>query len=484
MSGDARRRAYATVLLVLCGVLGHMNGADRADASPHVTLKPGDNLQHAVERHPAGTTFVLESGMYRLQEIRPKDADTFVGSKGTVLSGARILTNFNREGRLWAAGNQNQQGQQNGYCDPRHPRCAHPEDLFIDDKPLRHVRDLSAVEPGTWYFDYERRKIYVADDPAGHTVEASVARSAFSGAATGVTIRGLTIEKYAVPAQFGVIGDQHPGLGWVVANNEVRWNHGNGINLADGSQALNNFVHHNGQKGIGGGGLNLLVQGNEIAFNNWAGFDLAWEAGGAKFAQTKGLIVRGNSIHDNTGEGLWCDVDCIDSVYENNTVTNNSAGGLAYEISYGAIIRNNVVRNNGAPDSTWLWGAQITVQNSRDVEVYGNTIEVAPDRGNGIGIIQQNRGSGAQGPHISANNYVHNNVIIHRRSPQGVSGEVADYNEKELAGQNNRFDYNAYHVTDPAASHWRWGGFQNWEGMHHLGQELHGTLDTKLPPIK
>ncbi|HLK47706.1 MAG TPA: right-handed parallel beta-helix repeat-containing protein [Bryobacteraceae bacterium] len=492
MRGNGKQVSGAVLVLALCGAWVQTSAAAKKPAAtsadrgegPQVTLKPGDDVQRAVDRHPMGTTFVFESGLYRLQTIRPKDADTFIGIRGAILSGARALTNFTREGRAWVASNQNQQGQLNGYCDPGHPRCMHAEDLFIDDKPLRHVSDREAVGPGTWFFDYAQHKIYMGDDPAGHKVETSVARSAFGGMAAGVTIRGLTIEKYAVPAQFGAIGDQYPGPGWVVAENEVRWNHGNGINLKDGGQAVKNFVHHNGQKGIGGGGAELLIQGNEISFNNWAGFDLAWEAGGAKFAQTRGLIVRDNSIHDNTGEGLWCDVDCIDSVYEGNTVFNNSAGGMAYEISYGAVIRNNIVRDNGARDASWLWGAQIVVQNSRGVEIYGNTVEVAPDRGNGIGIIQQNRGSGVQGPHISANNYVHHNTIIHRRSPQGVNGAVADYDEKGLFSQNNRFDYNTYHVTDPNAAHWRWGSYQNWEGMHRLGQELHGTVDTKLPPVK
>jgi len=455
--------------------------ADRVENGRQVKLRPGDDLQQAVDRHPPGTTFLLAAGSYRLQSVRPKEGDTFVGAAGAVLTGARLLNKFSRESRYWVANNQDQEGQINGVCDPTHPRCNRPEDLFVDNHPLRHVPKLSQVGPGTWFFDYPNHKIYFADDPSGHTVETSVARSAFAGPAGHVTIRGLIIEKYAIPAQFGAIGDQYPGADWVVEHNEVRWNHGTGISLTNGSQALDNFVHDNGQKGIGGVGQDILMQGNEVSSNNWAGFAWAWEAGGAKFALSKDLVVRQNSIHDNNGEGLWCDIDCVNSLYENNTIVNNAFGGIAYEISYGAVIRNNTVRNNGWPAATWLWGAQILVQNSRNVEITGNTVEVAPDRGNGICIIQQNRGSGSLGPHTSANNYVHHNVIIHRGSPRGVNGEVADYEPVALANQNNRFDYNAYHVTDPAARYWEWGGAQTWESLHHLGQELRGTLDTRLP---
>ncbi len=477
----------ACAVLVLCAITGTADvayAAGAVESSDSVPLKPGDDLQRVVDSHPPGTTFLLAAGVYRLQSVRPKEGDSFVGARGAILNGARVLTRFRREGRYWVAAGQNQQGQLNGACDPEHPRCMHPEDLFFDNHPLRHVAELSSVGPGTWFFDYPNHKIYFADDPSGHTVETSVARSAFAGPAGHVTIRGLIVEKYAIPAQFGAIGDQYPGPNWVVEHNEVRWNHGTGISLVDGSKALENFVHDNGQKGIGGVGQNILMQGNEVSSNNWAGFALSWEAGGAKFALSKHLTVRGNSIHDNIGEGLWCDIDCLNNLYENNAVVNNTGGGIAYEISYGAVIRNNVVRGNGLPNATWLWEAQILVQNSRDVEIYGNTVDVAPDRGNGIGIIQQNRGSGALGPHIAANNYVHHNVIIHRRSPQGADGEVADYNQKELANQNNRFDYNAYHVTDTAAPHWIWGTPQNWEGLRRLGQEAHGTIDTSLPPAR
>lgn len=470
---------FVGVLFVLLATAGRTTDTTGNPAS--VALKPGDDLQKAVDRHPAGTTFSLQSGIYRLQSVKPKPGDTFLGAAGATLTGARLLTKFEREGRLWVASNQTQEGQTNGACDPQHPRCDHPEDLFFDNHPLRHVGDRSMVEPGTWFFDYPHHKIFFADNPAGHIVETSAARSAFAGPAPNVTIRGLTIEKYAIPAQFGAVGDQYPGPDWVVDHNEVRWNHGTGISLVNGSKALNNYVHDNGQKGIGGVGQGILMDGNEVAFNNWAGFAMSWEAGGAKFALSKDLTVRRNSIHDNLGEGLWCDIDCVNSIYENNTVGNNAGGGIAYEISYRAVIRNNVVRNNGMPSSTWLWGAQILVQNSRDVEIYGNTVEVAPDRGNGIGIIQQNRGSGSLGPHIATNNYVHNNVIIHRRSPRGANGQVADYQADALANQNNRFDYNAYHVTDPAAMHWMWGGAQTWTGLRRQGQELHGTLDTTLP---
>ena len=51
--------------------------------------------------------------------------------------------------------------------------------------------------------------------------------------------------------------------------------------------------------------------------------------------------------------------------------------GIKHEISYDAIIRNNIVAGNGGSFDEWLWGSQILVQNSSNVEVYGNFVEVA-----------------------------------------------------------------------------------------------------------
>ena len=451
-----------------------------------VTLNPGDNIQQAVDQNPENTTFLLNPGIYRLQSVQPKNGDSFIGAQlGVILSGAQVLNSFGQEGGLWVAYNQYQQGDLSGICDAQHPGCAHPEDLFYDGNPLLHVTDISQVQPGRWYFDYANHKIYFADDPNGHLIETTVARSAFYGPAANVTISGMCIEKYAVPSQWGAVGDQTPGPNWVISNTEERWNHGAGIMLSDGGQALNNLVHHNGNKGIGGTGQNILVQGNEISFNGWGGFEIWWDVSGAKFGRTNGLVVRGNSVHDNLSNGLWNDSDSVNTLYENNVITNNIGGaGISYETSYGATIRNNVLRNNSWYNVPWMWGSQILIQNSSNVTVYGNTVDASAAFGNGIGIIQQNRGNGAYGPHISANNFVYGNSIT-LRSAQALSGEVADFNEPTMVStQNNWFDYNSYHVVDPTATHWKWGDYESWDGMHQMGQELHGSMDTNLPPAQ
>jgi len=458
------------------------DGVDRSlpALTSSTTLYPGQDLQAAVNSNPGGTTFTLKAGVHRLQSITPKGGDKFVGEVGTVLNGARRLTTFTRQGGYWIASGQTQKGPvlaaASADCLPAYPRCAYPEQLFINNALLKHAGSLAAVGPGSWYFDYAADKIYFVDDPTGKTVETSVSSYAIRGGGANVTITGLTVEKYASPPQHGAI-DAAGQIGWVVTNNEIRWNHGRGISTASGMQISGNNVHHAGNLGIAGGGRNLLVENNEIAYNNTAGFSPArWEAGATKFAATDGLIVRGNFIHHNHGSGLWSDVNAINTLYENNRVEDNDWRGLLYEISYKGIIRNNSFRRNGfVLPLTYAFsvdGAAIVISNSRDVEIYGNTIE---NNKNGIGFIQTNRGTGPYGAHLVYNVYVHDNSIV---QPTGrAAGAVQNVGTNAVfTSQNNRFVHGTYDLGT-AAKYFTWMNADRttteWKGY---GLDMTGTF--------
>ena len=453
------------------------------------TPNSGVNIASVVAASPEGTHFVFGPGIYRNLQIVPKNNDVFTGNPGATLNGSVQLTSFSLVGGLWRAVNQTQVGAVNGFCDSAHPMCNHSEDLYYDDRPLLAVASIANVVSGTWFFDHSSQSIYLADNPNGHKVETSVTRNAFSGPAQNVTIQGFTIEKYAIPGQFGAVGDQYPGTGWIVKNNEIRLNHGAGISLASNGQAVQNFVHNNGQLGIATADTtnstanNILIEDNEISFNNWAGFDTGWAAGGAKLCSAVNLSVRDNYVHDNFGPGLWTDVFSNGVLYSGNAVRNNMGSGIVHEIGYTATIRNNTVSGNYQAGNAWYWGAQIMIQNSRNVEVYGNLAEVAGNRGQGIVIVQQDRGSGPLGPNLALNNYVHNNTVIHDGA-QGSSGLAGDYQVQALlTTNNNRFDSNSYQTPDPSGYYWVWDQPKNHSGMQSAGQELHGTVAAQLNPV-
>ncbi|MGH9161334.1 MAG: right-handed parallel beta-helix repeat-containing protein [Vicinamibacteraceae bacterium] len=451
-----------------------------------VEIAPVQEIQDVVDESPAGATFLLKAGVHRPQTIIPKERQTFMGEPGTILSGARVLTGWARSGATWYVTGQTQQGLPRGECLPEHPRCAHPENLFVDDKILIHTDSLSRGGPGKWFFDYAADRIYVWDDPTGHVVEASVVTYAFDGAASNVTISDLVIEKYANRAEDGAI-QAWDATGWTILDNEVRWNHGIGIHMADGRRVLNNHLHHNGQMGIGGKGDNSYVVGNEIAYNNTVGFDPYWSAGGTKFTFSDGLTISKNFSHHNGGPGLWTDTDNINVVFEYNRCEDNTHSGISHEIGYKAIIRHNTLRRNGSkhPYPYWVEGGGIVVSTSSDVEVYGNTLE---ENWQGITGLDEDRGAGGHGVHTLTNFHAHDNVVKsvtplgEGSGRTGIKGETeATFTRKGNLFTNNTYELGPYRTyffwMDGEHSEAAWKGF----GQDVDGRFVRAEAPTNTP---
>jgi len=463
--------------------LGAAAGPSSDSVCPPASLRlePGMDLRAAVARAGEGVAFCIAAGEHRLQSIRPRHGQSFHGETGAILNGARLVTDFRREGRRWVAGGQAQRGQRKfaEHCIPTMPRCSHPEAVFLDDVPLRHAASLRQLRTGYFFIDYDAAQLYLADDPRGRKVEASVAPYAFMGGAIGVSITNLIVEKYASPLQAGAIGHDVTSQDWLVRNNEIRLNYGIGLVVGTGSRVIGNRLRHNGNMGAGCVGDRILFEGNEITGNgHFAGLDVLWEGGGAKCAKTSELVVRGNHLHGNHGLGFWTDIDNRMTLYENNLVENNSMGGLSHEISYSAVIRDNRFRGNGYGFARWLWGGAIQVQNSQDVLVQGNWVEVSGP-GNGIALIQQDRGTGAYGPYLTRNNTIRDNMLVlHGAGRPGASGLIADHAMTAMQQANNVFDGNDYLAADPNALRWGWADrFLDWDAFRAAsGQERRGRL--------
>ncbi|MEE9179129.1 MAG: right-handed parallel beta-helix repeat-containing protein [Acidimicrobiia bacterium] len=426
-----------------------------------VTVSPGDNLQLLVNQNPEGTRFVLTPGVYRMQAVKAKAGNTFAGQVGAILNGSKILTDFQLEGGLWVVRGQDQEARPRGTCFEDRPGCAHNTDLFVDDVPLEQVLSLGEVASGTWFFDYAADTIYMADDPTGHVVEASVTEHAFKGRVPDVTIRGLVIEKYANRAQFGAVfaiagvweGGVVSSPNWVIENNEFRLNHGPGLSVSDYMIVRNNSFHNNGQQGLQGGGIDVLVENNQVFSNGWAGFDPWWDAGGMKFSKTEGLIVRTNLVHDNDGKGIWVDIDNRNTLVEDNHVYENTHQGIYEEISYDAVIRNNLVESNGFAQEAHIAGAGIMVNSSPNVEVYGNTVIGNKD---GIAAMAIGRGGGAYGLYELRGLSVHDN---HIEMTEGQTG-IIDFKDDPavFTSMNNRFENNTYQIDPGLATPFQWDG--------------------------
>jgi hypothetical protein len=288
----------------------------------------------------------------------------------------------------------------------------------------------------------------------------------------GVRIQGLIIEKYKPPVQQAPIKGGGT-IGWVVQGNEIRYNATGGLRIGDKMQVLQNKIHHNHQIGIVGSGDSVLVDGNEIAYNNWLKeYSFGFELGGSKFVNTKYLIVRNNYVHDNYGNGLWTDMNNIHTLYEKNTVDDNSGAGIFHEVSFAATIRNNITRRNGFAKG-WVTGAGILVAASSDVEIYGNQVL---DNKQGIVGTQQHRTiNGVSFDQNLKNFFAHDNTV--RMPANGITGIAQDIGDLGVyTKRNNRFQANTYDLgTDNTPFQWMSKNLtkSQWQGY---GQDTQGTF--------
>lgn len=455
-----------------------------------ISIAPGMDIQAAILAAPPASTFRLLPGIHRLQRITPRTGDTFEGTIQSgklvsILSGAKILSTwtFDRDG--WWAGNQTQQGQQvdGDVCRIGYPCCNRPEDLFMDSELKRHVPTRAEVQPGTWHFDYNADRIYVGDNPYGRLVETSVFPNLITAwpQASRVRFRHLIIEKYAAMTGTAALqlGNSRDGHGdWEVLRCELRWNHGAAVWNDALTRTRECSIHHNGGYGLTGAGWDILIEGNEISYNNTCGYNPYWGAGGSKWVWTTNMIVRGNYSHHNWGPGLWTDINNIGTLYEDNTVEDNQLAGIFHEISYAATIRRNRCRRNGWSQEYpgWVGGAGILVVSSPNVEVYQNVVE---DNWQGICGLADHRGTGIHGPWDLTNLHVHDNRVRIGAAaiPNGRTGiiDTQGLGAFQPAAQN-RFERNHYQ-GNPAEPRFIWANDgHTWDQWQAAGQDREGSM--------
>jgi hypothetical protein len=432
-------------------------------ASCNAMISPGDNLPQIVSTNPEGTTFCFNPGTYRMTTyILPKNNDVFLGLSLTAdLNGSQLVTSWTQSGNYWVAANQPQLITQTAdvCADSTSIACQFADAVFLDNEPLNRVMSLAEVMPGTFYRDYGSKQIYIADDPTGHSLEVVVCSRPFLAYGTGVdgvTIQGLTIEKFAGDTSGAVQGRAT----WTIQGNEVRLNHGDGINAS--GNILGNYSHDNGDFGVEGGFAStaMNVQGNELAFNNWANF---FNGGGAKFEYATNLVVSNNYAHDNNGPGFHTDGDSANVLYEYNHTKNNQNAGIEHEISWDAIIRYNIFEGEIAAipqaqtNSIWDHFA-IGILNSSNVQIYGNTITNST---NGIGAVLFDRGNSTHGPH-TGEPYLLQNLDAHDNTFSAISvtaaGVVksASYDNSVYTSWNNHFTTDTYSLADLNGQYFTW----------------------------
>jgi len=480
-----------------------------------VQLNVGDNFQSIIDSHPAGTTFIIKSGLHRMQTILAREGDSYLGeldadgNRLSTMRGSQILTGFTSGsdgiGEYWMLTGQIGDNfiYDLGTCvDDR--VCHRAEDIFIDCLPLKQVPSLADMDQMDECY-INGTDVYIRTNPANRLVEASVNKFAIhakqgpSGApysASNVTVKNLIIEQYANPAQHGAINaainnqnnvPERNGVNWLIENNEVRYNHGTGIYIYTDGVMKNNVIHHNGQIGMKGSGTDIIIQDNLVFENgDWGGYKWSWEGGGSKFTRTTNLLMTNNYCYDNYGPGLWVDIDNVEPIIENNICENNLGPGVFHEISFGGRISCNTLSSNQYSLASGKWyGGNLFISNSSDVEVFNNTITCSGTiRSNGVMLMCDDRFSSSTGlPYFTRNNHIHDNEINFLDEANLTGLIINTPGCDDFSG--NLFENNNYHAINPAFKHFQWGGYTSSANgdlsfMNGIPQDMGSTIDSNL----
>ncbi|MGA9542763.1 MAG: Ig-like domain-containing protein [Candidatus Sulfotelmatobacter sp.] len=494
-------------------------------------------IAHAESLSAAGDTINIAAGTYRLSTghtstagyITVKSNQTFVGPACTptsapceaVISGGISIGGLalgpDASGN-WYVTAQTQHGLVNtsASCDPGWAGCAYPEDLFFNGVPLQHL--VASSEPTLtatqWWFDYTNHIIYFHQNPEGNTVETSVLETAFSpNRANNVTINGLTFEEFASSVQsaaidpaYGTTPTSNVGINWTIENSYVTLNHGSGIRGDFGMQVLNNVLTNNGNLGIGGGPLagnlpvtpsGVLIEGNTVTNNNYAHVLPDFGAGGMKFGNNADVVVRGNIVQNNLGNGIHFDDNSWDPLIDGNTVTGNldpaststgNGNGILCEISEGGCtIRNNVVLFEGQFGSVALQSSTTS-----DAQIYCNVVTQTGNNSLVWAVNTTNRGYFTNPPNlgayiVSTGNWFHHNAVIWNTEQPGQVGYYQHdaTNQPSFFANNTPPDYNTYHGPSTSTSQFVYDNnnsgsntpktFANYQ---IAGADVHGTFDT------
>lgn len=214
----------------------------------------------------------------------------------------------------------------------------------------------------------------------------SLNKYAFSGSASGVTIRYLTVQNFMSPRDEGVV-NHNSGVNWTFEYDNFHNNKGGAVFLGTNNTLRYSCMKDNGQYGFQvyssdvGGPTNVLLDHNEVVGNNTDN----WEAivngcgctGGGKFWEAHAVTITNNYVHDNLSVGLWADTNDTDFLVENNYISDNDSQGLFYEISYNMTVKNNnFVRNGlvgGPANSGFPTGAIYLSEAGGDSRVAGRT---------------------------------------------------------------------------------------------------------------
>jgi parallel beta-helix repeat protein len=414
-----RRRSFrfgVPALLLAIAALAAPAGAERptrrtlhVDRHHAASTDDGHGAAHAPFRTMAaaaraakpGDTVRIAPGVYREAVLLDHGGEagapiTFEAAVAgeVVVSGADVLTGWVREtgGKpiyttVWThdfiarPSLQGIEARMRGSQKPVAP--VHCAEMFIcQGRPLRQVLTASELAPGTFFvnWDADTVSVFLPDggDPNVYPVEGASRATLFAarreGGAPHIAAKGIVFRHGATWAQQALV---ICSANWQLEDCVFEWSNGRGLTLRDGARILRCIGQDNGQMGFGGGGRDVLVKDCTLRRNNWKGYNVSWEAGGCKFVKVDGMRLENMTSYENTGHGIWFDIDNRNftitgcTAYANHGLDRDHQGsGIFIEISPGpALVEKNVCYGNTGPGIKLAESTHVTV---RDNLLVGN----------------------------------------------------------------------------------------------------------------
>jgi parallel beta-helix repeat protein len=233
---------------------------------------------------------------------------------------------------------------------------------------------IAAGTHANWTMDPKAGDTFVGQAGAVLNGENKTAQAFTSGGnPSAVTIEGasttsrMLVENYTDNHTEEATVDAGRGgatTGWKVENLEVANNVAEGIGLGGNKEvAEGNYVHDNGQLGMGGPGVGIVVEDNIVDHNGYhlvvgAGVEsggIKIEAGGhnnrGPFTEANATaLVEGNTIEDNaSGPGFHTDCGADGVWLVGNTISDNQQKGVLWEISEYDTATGNTITGNKDP---------------------------------------------------------------------------------------------------------------------------------------
>ena len=394
------------------------------DASGNGTESaPYKTFKFALSKLSNGGTVVAKSGIYREPHFSIDKTNITLQAAPHAevwLKGSDVVSGsvWTKEGNLWKT-----KGRYTNFCHvctvnsnpAEEGTAAFPEQVFINDKPLKQVASKAEVSAGKFYaedqtpttrtfnsdtgkYDYhpgveDDITYYVGSDPTEGVTEISQRSRAFTAAGAGFNMKGINVAQYAPVQAWGFTDTSGVSQAFVVSKNAVIQDsifaQSSAIGLhtgeADNLVVKNTKFLDNGANGAGANRTHKATYiGNTFSGSNAAGFKV--KKCGAfctiseiKVTHTKDFTFRNNIIDRSESGveesdpnnitkaspiGFWCDEGCIDAKIVGNFFTNNGTA-IFHEVSGPAIIASNIIEGSGTG---------IRISGSNDVKIYNNTI--------------------------------------------------------------------------------------------------------------